>query len=128
MGRPKINDGLTNDQRYYLKHKDDPEFKARKSRNQKALRARGGCAEYREKNKAVLNSNAARYRARKLEQTPDMNPAEWAEIEGFYMYNEVMPGVWHVDHIDPLNNGGLHHPDNLQILSDKDNYSKGHRT
>jgi 5-methylcytosine-specific restriction endonuclease McrA len=30
----------------------------------------------------------------------------------------------HVDHIIPLNKGGLHHPDNLQILDGKLNDSK----
>lgn len=31
----------------------------------------------------------------------------------------------HVDHIRPLAAGGVHHPDNLQIITAKDNLSKG---
>ena len=123
----KINDGLTNQQRYYLRNKDKPEYKARKAKAIKKLQDSGWMAEYRENNRARYNSNAARYRARKLDQTPDMNAAEWAEIEGMYMYNSVMPQEWHVDHVDPLSNGGLHHPSNLQILSKHDNHTKGAR-
>ena len=123
----KIDDGLTNNQRYYIRHKDTPEYKARKAVDQKKLQDSGHKLAYRKKNRAAINSNAARYRARKLNQTPDMNKSEWAEIEGLYMYNEIMPKVWHVDHVDPLSKGGLHHPSNLQILSDHDNHTKGDR-
>ena len=67
----------------------------------------------------------AKRRATKLSQTPEMNKAELVEIESMYLYNQVMPGTWHVDHIQPLAAGGLHHPSNLQILSEHDNCSKG---
>lgn len=33
----------------------------------------------------------------------------------------------HVDHIIPLSSGGLHHPDNLQILTKEENLQKGTR-
>ena len=66
----------------------------------------------------------ASYRASKLGQTPDMSRAELVEIEAMYLYNQIMPGVWHVDHIQPISKGGLHHPSNLQILSEHDNLTK----
>ena len=72
------------------------------------------------------NSSANR-RARVRNQTPEMNSAEKAEIDAMYLYNQIMPGKWHVDHVDPIDNGGLHPPENLQILSEHDNCSKGHR-
>jgi len=63
----------------------------------------------------------------KINQTPDLNIAEKVEIQCMYLYNQIMPGDWHVDHIVALANGGLHHPANLQILSKFDNLSKGAR-
>ena len=99
-------------------------------------------AQYRKDNRDVINAQHSAWKkrnpgkvtadtqkrnARKLNQTPEMNAAEWAEIEAKYLYNQIMPGKWHVDHIDPIDNGGLHHPANLQILSEHDNCSKGHR-
>jgi hypothetical protein len=72
----------------------------------------------------ILHTNSIR-RAKVRGQTPEMNTAELVEIEAMYLYNQIMPRTWHVDHIDPIDNGGLHHPSNLQILSKHDNLSKG---
>jgi len=82
---------------------------------------------YDEKNRGHLTFLERTRKARVRNQTPDMNVAQWAEIDAMYLYNQIMPGKWHVDHIDPIDNGGLHHPENLQILSEHDNCSKGHR-
>ncbi len=79
---------------------------------------------YRKANIEKVYAFNAQYRARKLNQTPEMNIAEQVEIEYIYMYNQIMPRDWEVDHIDPLDNGGLHHPSNLQVLSEHDNRSK----
>ncbi len=118
----KINDGLTRHQRYYAKNKDCPEFKARKARNQKEMKDSGSRFEYTQKNRAVINSNAALYRARKLNQTP-----EDADMDAIKEIYETCPDGWHVDHIVPLSKGGLHHQDNLQHLTALDNLSKGNR-
>ena len=82
---------------------------------------------YRENNPGYFAAATRKRKAMKLAQTPDMNKAEWVEIESMYLYNQIMPGKWHVDHIQPLAEGGLHHPSNLQILSEHDNCSKGAR-
>ena len=93
-------------------------------------------SEYRERNKTRTRRNARnnpdqyafnrqKRRALRYKQTPEMNVAELVELRYFYKYNAIMPGDWHVDHIEPLHKGGLHHPDNLQILSQFDNLSKG---
>ena len=87
---------------------------------------------YQEDNKEKTNSHTAKRRARKLDQTPDLNIAEKVEIESMYLYNGIFNAVmpekeWHVDHIVALANGGLHHPSNLQVLTKHDNLSKGAR-
>ena len=87
---------------------------------------------YRPLNREKRNSHNANRRARKLNQTPDLNKAEKVEIESMYLYNGIFNAVmpekeWHVDHIVALANGGLHHPSNLQVLTKHDNLSKGAR-
>lgn len=82
---------------------------------------------YRKENPGYFAAATRKRKAMQLNQTPDMNKAELAEIESMYLYNQIMPGKWHVDHIQPLAEGGLHHPSNLQILSEHDNCSKGAR-
>ena len=128
----KINDGLTKEQRYVLRHKNTPEYKERNRANANRW-ARENPERHRANGRrAYANGkrrpqDAAKRRAKKKNQTPEMNAAEWAEINAMYLYNQIMPCKWHVDHIDPLDNGGLHHPSNLQILSEHDNCSKGAR-
>ena len=96
----------------------DPWFRARRNEQN---------AQFFKDNPGKACAKTARRRAKVLGQTPDMNAGELTEIDGFYMYNQIFEGKWHVDHIDPIDNGGLHHPSNLQILSEHDNCSKGPR-
>ena len=35
--------------------------------------------------------------------------------------------IHHVDHIIPISKGGLHHQDNLQVLTKKENLIKGNK-
>ena len=81
---------------------------------------------YRDNKLAHIARNGTR-RALLKSQTPEMNKAELVEVEAMYMYNQIMPGDWHVDHIEPLAKGGIHHPSNLQVLTAHDNMSKGAR-
>lgn len=80
---------------------------------------------YPEKN----NMRASKRRAAVVNQTPDLTQEQVKQI--LTIYEEcsrlsVETGIPHeVDHIIPICNGGLHHPDNLQILTMKENRSKG---
>ena len=80
---------------------------------------------YPEKN----NMRASKRRASLRNQTPDLTQEQVKEILTIYeecsrISNET--GIPHeVDHIIPICKGGLHHPDNLQILTMKENRSKG---
>ncbi|MHA1482683.1 MAG: HNH endonuclease signature motif containing protein [Candidatus Heimdallarchaeaceae archaeon] len=78
-------------------------------------------------NKDVYYARGAKRRAIKLNQTPE--DVDFNEIRGIYkicvdMNKRTGKALFHVDHIIPLSKGGLHHEDNLQILSAKDNLSK----
>jgi len=102
-----------------------------------------------EKNKAWINANPEkyqvvqeRYRANNSEKfaaktakrrylynagSINLNQGQKVEIEYLYMYNKIMPGAWDVDHIVPLNGKdicGLHIPENLQVISQKENKMK----
>jgi len=80
---------------------------------------------YPEKN----NAKEAKRRASIKNQTPDMTQKEIDKI--FSIYEEcsrisLETGIPHeVDHIIPICKGGLHHPSNLQILTMKENRTKG---
>ena len=65
----------------------------------------------------------AKRRAIKLNQTPKLTEIEQNKIRFIYKLAATMADV-NVDHYQPLSKGGLHHPDNLQILDTKLNLEK----
>ena len=77
--------------------------------------------QYRKNNRDRYNTNTVRYRARKLNQTPiDAN----MKLIQFYYTVAATLADYQVDHIQPLNKGGLHHEDNLQLLEKSLNQEK----
>ncbi len=73
----------------------------------------------RKKNKGAINALIVKRRAKKINQTP--TGADLKIIQLYYATcsetNEILGDTFfHVDHIQPLSKGGLHHEDNLQIL------------
>lgn len=88
--------------------------------------------DYQTRNKEKMANLAANYRASKREQTPNLSPEEKDHIEHIYFMasdcRAVSGEYYHVDHIEPISKGGLHHPDNLQVMHWQDNLRKGNRT
>ena len=79
-------------------------------------------------NGKVVNANkSAKRRSRVKNQLP--NDADFDIIKGIYeecRRLSLETGVPHeVDHIIPISKGGLHHQDNLQILTMTENRKKG---
>ena len=75
--------------------------------------------EYRRNNRGIINARTAKRRAKKLRQTPP--DADINAIQEIYRWcaelNSKLGKVFfHVDHIVPLDKGGLHHEDNLMII------------
>ncbi len=71
-----------------------------------------------------------RRKQRLREQTPALNTEESELIQHIYdQRNRLNQDAgfiqYHVDHIIPLARGGWHHPDNLQVISARDNVRKG---
>jgi 5-methylcytosine-specific restriction endonuclease McrA len=69
----------------------------------------------------IRNEISARRRARIRNQTPKLSEEEKIKLQNFYLN---CPAGCEVDHIIPLAKGGLHHPDNLQILTMTENRKK----
>ena len=70
---------------------------------------------------------------RLLEQTTDLNQQEKEQIQKIYAERDRRNQaagfiMYHVDHVTPLAKGGLHHPENLQLLTAGENVRKGNRT
>jgi transposase len=74
-----------------------------------------------EHKRRVRNEISARRRARIRNQTPELSEEEKLKLREFYL---ICPKGHEVDHIQPIAKGGLHHPDNLQILSKSENRKK----
>lgn len=100
---------------WYEDHKEG--YKQRYQDNKEYMKKQHKC--YRENNKAKINASTAKRRSIKRNQTLDNVDKE--KIMFMYKVAYEMTkehGVeYQVDHIKPLSKGGLHHEDNLQILS-----------
>lgn len=74
-------------------------------------------------------ANTRAYQIRKLKQAPSLTVEQQADVIALYAkaraLTELVGEPYHVDHIKPLSKGGLHHPDNLQVLLGRDNLRKG---
>ena len=118
---------------YYLKNAEMVKAKRRakyaenpdKEREQAKLRSRV----WRKENPAHRNALKAKYKADKLQATPQW--ANLSKIQEFYTTAEALSmhtGEWyHVDHIVPLRNSlvcGLHNEFNLQVLTAAENMKK----
>jgi 5-methylcytosine-specific restriction endonuclease McrA len=81
------------------------------------------------KDKDKNNARASKRRAAVRDQIPD--DADFEAIKDIYRrckeLCEQSGIVYEVDHIIPIAKGGLHHQDNLQIITRSENRSKGCR-
>lgn len=77
----------------------------------------------------TVNARASKRRASIRNQVP--SDADFNKIQLIYNECKIMTsetGIPHeVDHIIPISKGGLHHQDNLQILTQQENRKKGVR-
>jgi len=122
----KISDSL---KKYYTKHdhhakgktgwKHDDEMKERKRKKTKEYWDKRG--RLTDKQKAARNkANVYAYRARKYNAI-----VESSDLQLIKKIYENCPDGYHVDHIQALAAGGLHHQDNLQYLEISENCRKG---
>ena len=77
-----------------------------------------------EEQKAANAARQAKYRAKHGYLRAYAPDADREAIKEFYIN---CPEGYEVDHIMPLSKGGLHHEDNLQYLTIRENRSKGNK-
>jgi len=87
------------------------------------------CRELYEKDYRRINTSKRRlYNDQKRAQTPELTPDQKQQIALIYdtarAMTEATGELHHVDHIKPVSKGGLHVPENLQILTWRDNLAK----
>jgi hypothetical protein len=109
-------------------HKDDVIQYRKEHKNE----AKEYQKEYRKNHKAEHNHRNANRRAIKRNAT--VSYANLEKIKKYYVVAEIlshfMPEKYHVDHIIPLQSElvcGLHHEDNLRVITATDNIRKGNK-
>jgi hypothetical protein len=111
-------------------------LKSRTDRGRIYYNQKGGkeqCAQYRklhaDRDRPLANARKAKRRTRIKNGSVNLTPEEKLRIQEIYIkcksISESTGIPHHVDHIIPVIKGGLHHPDNLQILTRFENLSKG---
>lgn len=113
---------------YYIENKDEILLRLKyyyeNNKDKVALQKK----HYRDNNKDKKNSISAKRRALQKELSPVLTPQQQQDIQLYYTLASYLSGFgtkYHVDHIIPIAKGGLHHPDNLQVITEYDNCSKG---
>lgn len=115
------DDNVAHCKKYYEQYHNTN--KERRNKESKEWRTKNAdrAKQYRKNNKDKILANAVKYRTRKLNQMPlDAN----MELIRFYYTVASTLKDYQVDHMKPLNKGGLHHEDNLQLLEASLNQQK----
>ena len=106
---------------YRKQHHESNKEKHNKESKEWRIKNSDRAKQYRKDNLDKIIANTVRYRARRLNQTP---PDANMELIQFYYTVATTLADYQVDHIQPLNKGGLHHEDNLQLLEKSLNQEK----
>ena len=82
---------------------------------------------YYEENPHIRRAKSQRRRARKKAALPHLSKNDNLALKLLSEEASMLGESWHLDHIVPLSKGGLHHPDNLQIVRASYNLSKSNK-
>lgn len=124
--RQKILEGK---KQYYQENREKCDAAIQRWKEENKEKALSYHSVWAKRNPAVVNHFSAKRRAKVIDQTPELTEEEALRIRDMYWLAKDLGTVtgetYHVDHIIPLSKGGLHHPDNLQILPADLNLKKG---
>ena len=82
---------------------------------------------YRHNNRDKRNHWAAKRKANKRGQTPELTSGDCLKLKLMYRIREYFGSDFHLDHIHPLSRGGKHAPDNVQIIKASLNLNKSNK-
>ena len=106
--------------KYREDHKEYRKQRREEKKEEKAVYDK----KYRKNNRDKYNAHNANYRVKKLNQTPTLTEAQERQIGLLYKKCHELGMYWNIDHIIPISKGGLHHPNNLQIVTKSYNLQK----
>ena len=115
---------------WYQKNKEKKKADSKAWNKANAEHKKTRDAAYQKANRDISNASGAAYKLRKLQATPELTPVEQEQIQAIYTEadhrNSATTIEWQVDHIVPIAVGGLHIPENLQVVPKAWNTSKRH--
>jgi len=113
------NDNKEHIKEYYKQYYNDNKEHIKKYYNDNKEHIKKYQIQYRIDNHELRAANSAKYRALMKSQTPELTKEEQHKIKLLYEIRDLLNRDdidFNVDHIRPLSQGGLHHPNNLQVL------------
>ena len=117
--------------KYYQRHVETFRKKAKLYKMQRAEYEKLRLATWAKNNRGKRRATDAKRRAAFAKTLPTLTETDKALIETFYEAASRVShcaGIpFHVDHVFPISKGGLHVPENLQLLPAKLNLAKGNR-
>jgi Vacuolar protein sorting-associated protein len=110
--------------KYYEENKEKVLEKNKKWREENKEKVLEKNKKWREENPHLRRASAQKRRAWKKAALPQLTDNDNFALKILSEEASMLGEGWHLDHIVPLSKGGLHHPDNLQIVRSSYNLSK----
>ena len=97
-------------------YEDNPEYNKQYRKDNKECRNEYS-KQWKTNNPDKVNVLTAKRKAVKKNQSPILTETEKKRVYYLYKFSSILGKHFQMDHYQPISKGGLHHPDNLQILT-----------
>jgi len=106
---------------YYINNRDREISKMKEWSSNNKIKHNIIKAKHKKANRSKFTALESARRARSKLRLTEL---ESFELDVIYNISSMLGDEYHIDHIRPLSKGGLHHPDNLQIINKSENLKK----